>query len=65
MKRIKGDCCHQLDPQRVPNLTGNWQMDRELLADPRPRIQAKVRMYVGKSKPLTNYDGYHGYDGDN
>lgn len=59
-------CCPK-DWNRVPNLTGSHELDGVIKASRNKDVPARLAMYckLGGQGPLTGYDGYNGYSGDN
>lgn len=70
MKRLGADHCHQCAPKawrRVPDLTGDYDLDATIAHRANKDLPYRLGMYVKKGKPygpVTGYSGYHNYSGD-
>lgn len=52
----------------VPNLVGDYDLDATIAHRNNPSLPDKLAMYVTRGRaygPLTGYNGYRGYHGDN
>lgn len=71
MRTPKGSECHSCAPEewrRTPNITGSYELDAVIHANPNKDMVSRLQMYCERPTaygPLTGYDGYHGYSGDN
>lgn len=73
MRAPRGVECHECAPEewrRVPNVTGSYELDAVIRANPNKDMANRLRMYCSGGRVnayggLTGYDGYSGYSGDN
>ena len=73
MKAPKNVTCHECAPadwRGVPSYTGSYELDGVIQRSQNGDLPARMRMYadMGDNKtygPLTAYNGYSGYSGDN
>ena len=71
MLRIAHNGCHTCAPKAwrdVPNVTGDYDMDATILHRNNKDLPNRLRQYSRRGRsygPMTAYDGYHGYSGDN
>ena len=68
MRRPKGVKCHDCAPNgwrgRTPNLTGDYDLDETMIHRSNKDMPNRLKMYIGRYKPVTGYDGYDNYHGD-
>lgn len=68
MRRPKGVPCHECAPKgwrgRTPNQTGDFDLDEAILHRSNKDMPDRLKMYIRKAGPVTGYDGYHNYHGD-
>ena len=70
MRKPKGIPCHDCAPKEwrdVPNVTGSFELDRVIKANPNKDMVSRLEFYCERPNaygPLTGYDGYHNYSGD-
>ncbi len=60
-------CCPD-DWDGVPNITGSYELDAVIKKSHNRDVPARLQMYcprVNSYGPLTGYDAYDGYSGDN
>ncbi len=60
------ECCPE-DWRKTPDVTGSHELDAVINQNSNKDIPDRLKMYVGQEAygPLTGYNGYHGYSGDN
>lgn len=63
---------HQACPKAwrdVPDVTGDYDLDATIMHRDNPDLPKRLELYTRKRGhgygPLTGYNGYHGYTGDN
>ena len=71
MQRPKGVTCHQCAPKalrRTPNLTGDPEFDNSVMHNNNSDMIARFKHHIATPHvaygPVTNYDGYRNYHGD-
>ena len=71
MHRLAHNGCHQAAPKGwrdVPNMTGDYDLDATILHRNNKSIPNRLELYLKHKATAygyrTNYDGYHGYSGD-
>lgn len=61
--------CAPKDWRDVPNMTGDYDLDATIMHRDNPDLPRRLELYVKRGDnaygPLTGYNGYHGYGGDN
>lgn len=62
-------CCPK-DWRKTPDLTGSFELDEVIRRSKNPNLPARMKLYAGADRgqvygPLTGYDAYSGYSGDN
>ena len=60
-------CCPS-EWDRVPSITGLHELDAVIKASKNANVPARLQLYCGRVNsygPLTAYDAYEGYSGDN
>jgi hypothetical protein len=61
--------CAPKDWRDIPNVSGDYDLDATLMHRANPALPARLELYLkrghGSYGPLTGYNGYHGYEGDN
>lgn len=60
-------CCPD-DWDKIPEITGSYELDAVIKQSKNKDVPARLQMYcqrVNAYGPLTAYDGYNGYSGDN
>ncbi len=53
---------------RIPNITGSYELDGVIKQSKNKDVPHRLGMFCERANaygPLTAYDGYHGYSGDN
>jgi hypothetical protein len=57
-----------VDYRDTPYLTGDYEFDASIAACKNKDMPKRLKMYLAGgptgSHPVTNYDGYHNYNGD-
>lgn len=62
---------HQCAPKewrRTPDVTGSFELDASIARCKNGDLAKRMQFYVERENaygPITGYDGYHGYSGDN
>lgn len=63
--------CAPPEFRRVPNITGSFEMDRAIWANPNHDMSSRLKFYCGDSRefsvaygPRNSYNGYDGLSGD-
>lgn len=71
MKEL-GHGCHDCAPKDwrdIPDVTGDYDLDATIMHRDNPDLPQRLNLYVKRDRnaygPLTGYNGYHGYGGDN
>lgn len=60
-------CCPD-DWDKIPDITGSYELDAVIKQSKNKDVPARLQVYcqrVNSYGPLTAYDGYNGYSGDN
>jgi len=68
MRRPKGTPCHDCAPDgwrgRTPKITGDFDLDETIIHRSNKDMPERLKLYTRKYGPVTNYVGYHNYQGD-
>jgi hypothetical protein len=62
--------CAPKDWRTVPDVSGDYDLDATIMHRDNPNLPDRLNLYVKRGRgpaygPLTGYNGYHGYGGDN
>jgi hypothetical protein len=67
-----GTHCHECAPapwRDVPDVTGDYDLDATILHRENADLPHRLALYLKQDRnafqPVTAYNGYHGYGGDN
>lgn len=67
MRRPKNCELHRCAPKdwrHVPNLSGDYDMDKSIMRSNNKNLPDRLKLYRVTSGPVTNYHGYDNYSGD-